>query len=50
MINKAFKKIKVNFKPIIEELKIDLKLRPEKLNEEVYFKIAQFYENQSNKR
>lgn len=49
MINKAFKKIKINFDPIIKELKIDLKLRPERLDEKIYFKIAQFYEEMSGK-
>ena len=49
MINKAFKKIKINFDPIIKELKIDLKLRPERLDEKIYFKIAQFYEEMSEK-
>ena len=50
MINKAFKKIELNFEPIIKDLKIDLKLRPEKLDEKTYFKIAQFYEVMSKKR
>ena len=50
MINKAFKKIKINFDPIIKELKIDLKLRPERLDEKIYFKIAQFYEEMSGKK
>ena len=49
MINKAFKKIKINFDPIIKELKIDLKLRPERLDEKIYFKIAEFYEEMSGK-
>ena len=50
MINKAFKKIKVNFEPLIKELKIDLKLRPEKIDEKTYFKIAKFYQNSLSKR
>ena len=50
MINKAFKKIKVNFEPLIKELNIDLKLRPEKIDEKTYFKIAKFYQDSLSKR
>ena len=44
MINKAFKKLKINNKIVKDNLNIDLKLRPENLSESQYYKIANFYE------
>ena len=44
MINKALKKLDLNDKKIIDKLKINPKLRPEKISEELYFKIAEYYE------
>ena len=44
MINKAFKKLKINNKIVKDYLNIDLKLRPENLSESQYYKITNFYE------
>ena len=44
MINKNFKKLKINHDKFIKNNKIDLKLRPEQINEEIYYKIAEYLE------
>ena len=44
MINKTFKKLKINNDKFLKNNNIDLTLRPEKLSENLYYKIAEFYE------
>ena len=44
MINKNFKKLKINHNKFIKNNKIDLKLRPEQINEKIYYKIAEYLE------
>ena len=44
MINKNFKKLKINKKIDKDNLNFDLKLRPDNLSESQYYKIANFYE------
>ena len=45
MINKTFKKLKINDEKFFKSLDIDMSKRPENLSEETYFKIAEYYEN-----
>ena len=45
MINKAFKELFKNPIEVSKKLNINLKLRPNELNEEQYFQIAEFYED-----
>ena len=44
MINKTFKKLKINDHKFLKDYNIDLSLRPEKLSEKLYFKITEYYE------
>ncbi len=44
MINKAFKKLKIDESVVQNDLNIDLRLRPENLAEAQYIKIANYYE------
>ena len=44
MINKNFKKLKINHNKFIKNNNIDLKLRPEQINEKIYYKIAEYFE------
>ncbi len=44
MINKTFKKLKIDNKEFLKSENIDLSLRPENLSENLYFKITDFYE------
>ena len=44
MVNKTFKKLKINDPDFLKENDIDLTLRPENLSETLYFKITEFYE------
>ena len=44
MINKTFKELKINDDNFFKSLNIDLTLRPEKLKEDIYYKIAEYYE------
>ena len=44
MINKTFKKLKINNDEFIKNLNIDLTLRPEKISENLFYKITEFYE------
>ena len=44
MINKAFKKLKIENNKFIQNEKIDLTLRPEKISENLFYKITEFYE------
>tara|TARA_Y100001958_G_C21161039_1_gene494903 strand:- start:401 stop:1195 length:795 start_codon:yes stop_codon:yes gene_type:complete len=44
MINKAFKKLKIENNKFIQNENIDLTLRPEKLSENLFYKITEFYE------
>ena len=44
MINKNFRKLKINHNKFIKNNKIDLKLRPEQINEKLYYKIAEYFE------
>ena len=49
MINKALRKLSINEKKTFDSLGINPSLRPEKLDENTYFKIAEFYEKKLNK-
>ena len=49
MVNKAFKKLKINNEEFLKKQKIDLTLRPEKLSEKIFYKIAEFYEKKITK-
>ena len=44
MINKSFKKLKIENNKFIKSEKIDLTLRPEKVSENLFYKITEFYE------
>ena len=44
MINKTFKKLKINNDSFIKNNKIDLTLRPEKISEYLFYKITEYYE------
>ena len=44
MINKTFKKLKIDDSKFLKNNNIDLSLRPEKLNENLFYKIAEYYE------
>ena len=44
MINKTFKKLKINNDKFLQNNDIDLTLRPEKLRENLYYKITEYYE------
>jgi 16S rRNA A1518/A1519 N6-dimethyltransferase RsmA/KsgA/DIM1 with predicted DNA glycosylase/AP lyase activity len=44
MINKAFKKLGINDPDFINKNKIDLFLRAEKLTEDQFYSIAEYYE------
>ena len=44
MINKTFKKLKLENNNFIKSENIDLTLRPEKLSEDLFYKITEFYE------
>ena len=44
MINKNFKKLKINHDKFIKNNKINLKLRPEQISEKIYYKIAEYLE------
>ena len=45
MINKNFKKLFKDSLDISDKLNLNLKLRPEEINNEIYYKIAKAYEN-----
>ena len=44
MINKAFKKLKINNHKFLLDHNIDITLRPENLNENIFYKITEYYE------
>ena len=44
MINKTFKKLKIYNDKFLQNNNIDLTLRPEKLSENLYYKITEYYE------
>ena len=44
MINKTFKKLKIDNYKFIKSQNIDLTLRPENLSEKLFYKITEFYE------
>ena len=44
MINKTFKKLKIDNDKFLKNQKIDLTLRPEKLSEDLFYKITEYYE------
>ena len=48
MINKTFKKLKIFDLKFIGSQNIDLTLRPENINESLFYKITQFYEKKNN--
>ena len=47
MINKTFKKLKINSDNILKNQNIDLTLRPENLSEILYYKITEYYEKRT---
>ena len=47
MINKALAKLFIDYKLIAKRLNIDLSSRPAELNEELYYKLAKYYEEQN---
>ena len=49
MINKTFKKLKIDKDEFIKKQNIDLTLRPEKLSENLFFKITELYEKKKIK-
>ena len=49
MINKTFKKLKIFDLKFIDSHNIDLTLRPENINESLFYKITQFYEKKITK-
>ena len=44
MVNKTFKKLKMENDKFIKNLNIDLTLRPEKISENLFYKITEYYE------
>ena len=51
MINKTFKKLKIDNDEFLKKQNIDLSLRPEKLSENLFYKITEYYERiKLNKR
>ncbi len=44
MINKVFKKLKIDNEEFVKKHNIDLTLRPENINENLFYKIAEYYE------
>ena len=44
MINKTFKKLKIDNDKFFKNHNIDLTLRPEKISEKLFYKITEFYE------
>ena len=46
MINKAFKELFKRPLQVAEKININLKLRPNELTEDEYFKITKFFETQ----
>ncbi len=48
MINKAFKKLKIDNPKFLKSNDIDLTLRPEKLSENLFYKITEYYEKKIN--
>ena len=49
MINKTFKKLKIDKDALIKNQNLDLTLRPEKLSESLFFKITELYEKEQIK-
>ncbi len=47
MINKTFKKLKIDNKKFLSNKNIDLTLRPENLSEDIYYKITEYYEKKN---
>jgi 16S rRNA (adenine1518-N6/adenine1519-N6)-dimethyltransferase len=47
MINKTFKKLKIYNDKFLQNNSIDLALRPEKLSENLYYKITEYYEKRT---
>ena len=44
MINKTFKKLKIDNVEFLKSHNINLSLRPENLSENLYYKITEYYE------
>ena len=44
MINKTFKKLRIDNDKFLKNQNIDMTLRPENLSEELFYKITQVYE------
>ena len=49
MINKTFKKLKIDNDFFLKKENIDLTLRPDKLSEKLFYKITEYYEKKSIK-
>ncbi len=49
MINKTFKKLKIDNDEFLRKENIDLSLRPEKLSENLFYKITEYYEKKKIK-
>ncbi len=49
MINKTFKKLKIDNDEFLRKQNIDLSLRPEKLSENLFYKITEYYEKKKIK-
>ncbi len=49
MINKTFKKLKIDNDEFLKKQNIDLSLRPEKLSENLFYKITEYYEKNKAK-
>ena len=49
MINKTFKKLKIDNDEFLKNQNIDLSLRPEKLSENLFYKITEYYEKNKAK-
>ena len=48
MINKTFKRLKINNDEFLKKQNVDLSLRPENLSENLFYKITKFYEKKKN--
>ena len=48
MINKTFKKLRIDNDKFLKNQNIDMTLRPENLSEELFYKITQVYEKNKN--
>ena len=49
MINKTFKRLKIDSDEFFKVQNIDLTLRPERLSENLFYKITEYYEKKNSK-